>query len=671
MCINTNIRCIVTSLSPFFCSQCGAANDDLAANCFACGQSLHTPPPQKQPHILLKGRYHTVNQLGQGGMGSVYKAEDTELGNRLVAVKEMSQRGLTEQEAIEATEAFKQEAMMLAALLHPHLPRIYDHFLENGRWYLVMDFIEGQTLEDYLGKQPGQRLPLQEALEYAIQLCSVLDYLHTRQPAIIFRDLKPSNVIRTNDGQLYLVDFGIARHFKPGQARDTVAFGSPGYAAPEQYGKVQTTPAADIYSLGALLHQMLTGNDPSVTPFFFAPLSRNIGAPALQHLLKQMLDMDALNRPASATRIKQQLQQIAAQENMSRLSSPGSASLPGASATSTVTMPYQVSTATSSANLSGNQALLVRPLPPPAQPQSQQGRRVYVYRGHIDLVTKVVWSPDSQQIASASYDKTVQIWGAINGDRQQIYEGHVRSWRSSQLYALAWSPMQNRIASAGEDKIIQLWNVHLPRNPSYYNQHSESVLDVAWSPGGTRIASVGGKTLHLWNAGTCATITTYNQESTIQAVAWSSDSTHVASGNKDGTVCIYQTNKATHDNNHTTHSIHSAAVQAIAWSPDGKLLASASDDSTVRILDPATGTIDLIYKGHTRPVKTVAWSPDGTLLASAGEDETVQLWDLTGKKLFTHLDYYATIYSVAWSPDGTRIVAGDAHKLVHVWIATP
>ena len=141
-------------------------------------------------------RYRILAQIGKGGFGAVYKAEDTELGNRLVAVKEMSQQsGMSLQENLEATEAFKREALMLADLMHPNLPRIYDHFTEAGHWYLVMDFIEGETLEEYLDKANGHQLPVEEALDISIQLCNVLSYLHTRQPPIIFRDLKPSNVI--------------------------------------------------------------------------------------------------------------------------------------------------------------------------------------------------------------------------------------------------------------------------------------------------------------------------------------------------------------------------------------------------------------------------------------------------------------------------------------------
>src|SRR5205823_7485733 len=119
---------------------------------------------------------------------------------------------------------------------------------------------------------PNRRLLLSEVLNIGIQLCTVLHYLHSQQPAIVFRDLKPANIMRTSTGQLYLIDFGIARYFKPGQAKDTVALGSPGYAAPEQYGKAQTTPRADIYSLGAVLHQLLTTRDPSEAPFRFIAL---------------------------------------------------------------------------------------------------------------------------------------------------------------------------------------------------------------------------------------------------------------------------------------------------------------------------------------------------------------------------------------------------------------
>src|SRR5215472_6963537 len=135
-----------------------------------------------------------------------------------------------------------------------------------------MDFIEGQTLEEMLQQRGTPGLPVAKVLRMADELCDVLDYLHRQQPPIIYRDLKPSNVMVTPTGHLVLIDFGIARLFKPGQAHDTVAFGSPGYAAPEQHGHTQTTAQSDLFSLGVLLHQLLTGSDPSRTPFLFPPI---------------------------------------------------------------------------------------------------------------------------------------------------------------------------------------------------------------------------------------------------------------------------------------------------------------------------------------------------------------------------------------------------------------
>lgn len=191
----------------------------------------------------------------------------------------------------------------------------YDFFSEGGCWYFVMDFIEGETLEAYLYRMGG-RLPLEQVLQIGIRLSSVLGFLHTRTSLIIYRDLKPANVMLTREGHLYLIDFGIARFFKPGQAQDTAVFGTPGYTAPEQYGQAQTTPSADIYSLGATLYRLLTGQNPSETPLHFAPLHLGNQSPVadLEHLIGRMVDMDAGSRPANMRVIKQQLQQIAARQ---------------------------------------------------------------------------------------------------------------------------------------------------------------------------------------------------------------------------------------------------------------------------------------------------------------------------------------------------------------------
>ncbi|HLL78206.1 MAG TPA: serine/threonine-protein kinase [Ktedonobacteraceae bacterium] len=279
-------------------------------------------------HMLFEGRYEIVSELGSGGFGSVYKARDTLCANDLVAIKEVCLQGLTARELMDATNSFQREAELLSQLTHPSLPRLQEQILLPEQWYLVMDYIEGVTLDDYQKKLPNKRLPLSEVFTIGQQLCNVLEYLHTRQPPVVFRDLKPTNIIRAPDGKVYLIDFGIARFFKPGQVKDTIALGSLGYAAPEQYGKIQTTPRADIYALGAVLHQMLTGNDPSENPLRLARLRGKhatsdsdpssltgsmvgILMESLGKLIDSMLEMDSNKRPTSVTLVKTELHNLA------------------------------------------------------------------------------------------------------------------------------------------------------------------------------------------------------------------------------------------------------------------------------------------------------------------------------------------------------------------------
>lgn len=234
---------------------------------------------------LQNGEYQVEAILGQGGMGEVFLAShvsgmqvalkqgqadqplpenvveelDRALDHkdvpRLISGKDFPSSGGTH------TDRFLREALLLARLNHPAIPTLQDYFFEDGYWYLVMDYIPGTTLAAYIREHAP--LPPLEALNYTMQLCDVLDYLHKQSPPVIFRDLKPSNIILTPEGHLMLVDFGIARYFKEGQFNDTTDFGSLGYASPEQYQSTgQTDGRSDLYSLGVLLHEMLSGKRP-------------------------------------------------------------------------------------------------------------------------------------------------------------------------------------------------------------------------------------------------------------------------------------------------------------------------------------------------------------------------------------------------------------------------
>jgi serine/threonine protein kinase len=201
-------------------------------------------------------RFMILRTIGQGGMGAVYKAQD--LKRRTVcAIKEMSLSMVPPEDREKAVHNFKTEAQMLSSLKHPNLPSVAGYFAEGMRHFLVMEYIEGLTLDEYLLRNDA---PFSEGrvLGWARQLCNVLTYLHSQQPPIIFRDMKPGNIMLMRDGRVKLIDFGIARFFRYMGAQDTQLLGTPGYAPPEQYGKAQTDKRSDIYSLAMTLFQLMT-----------------------------------------------------------------------------------------------------------------------------------------------------------------------------------------------------------------------------------------------------------------------------------------------------------------------------------------------------------------------------------------------------------------------------
>ncbi len=259
----------------------------------------------------LQDRYEIEQVIGYGGMSTVYRGRDLRFTDtvRVVAVKEMFDVSTDPAQREEKLRHFRQEANTLAMLNHPAIPKIYDFFPANDRIYLILEFVDGKNLETVLEEKKG---PLEEnkILEWAVELCDVLAYLHSQKPKpVVFRDMKPSNIMLTGSGRLMLVDFGIAKFFQ--EDKKGTMIGTEGYSPPEQY-KGFALPGGDIYALGATLHQLLTFNDPRVEiPFtFHERLPRSINpavSPVVEGIIMRALEYDINKRWASVGQLKQEL----------------------------------------------------------------------------------------------------------------------------------------------------------------------------------------------------------------------------------------------------------------------------------------------------------------------------------------------------------------------------
>lgn len=681
----------------WYCTTCGAANESLNTQCFACAQPYVENATEIASLDMLLGRYRLLTQVGVGGFGVVYKAIDTQRSDHIVAIKQINLRGLSPQKMIEATDAFNREVQHLTPLQHPNLPRIFDHFTDPDHWYLVMEFIAGETLERYLETRRSQHaysgnrtfLPLEEIFPLACQLCDVLTYLHTRHPPIIFRDIKPANIMRTAKGHLYLIDFGIARHFKPGQDRDTTPLGSPGYAAPEQYGKAQTTPRADLYSLGALLHYLLTGEDPAETLFQFAPLPQAAGSEMqmqkLDTLIRRMVHVDSEQRPVSASAVKEELQSIArlATDSAPRIWYPPEGQTPSPSLIH--------------ATLTQESA---RQLQLQAQQQKAKGtsRRKFIIRslagGTVVIVgTTIVGSALINRFASFGLHREVFSSYAYPTTSSSIPDQQATNFpaQSQQTSnpAIAWSPDGKQAAFVSPDaSFVEVYSIASTGVLTYLTKLQDKyfpapISTLSWSPDGpdgSRIATGTTDTgIDIWFiTGSPGPMNSFplnypSSSGPLDMLAWSPDSNLLAiSGpRKPLQICVSQTGKTIFQ-----QSTPNNRIRFLSWSPDSNRIVIEKD---LPDLNSAVHSLEVWNIAAGKPIFSFAtlsglnmvkasWSPDGTTIATLGNNRQLYLWNAAdGSPITTHFITEDNYIDLIWSPDSKSIALEIANGNLRVW----
>ncbi len=353
------------SASTRFCSECGAT---------LTGALVRQATGMLPANRLLQNRYLILKKLAQGGQSAVYLVADTLDESKQYALKEMSESELSLADRKQALADFQREADMLRLLNHPALAKVYSTFVEDTKHYMVMEYVAGRNLEEVLA-EAGKPLPEAQVLAWGIAICDVLAYLHQQEPPIIYRDLKPSNVILRPDKTVKLIDFGIARFQQTGQSKDTVCLGTDGYAPIEQYSG-RTESRSDIYALGATLYHLLTNKVPAAAPTrvanvasFLPPRQLNPAlSAAMEAVILRAMEVHPTQRYADAGEMQAALEGIGRGRSATLVGASAPTQRPTTSPSITLTRPSQQMTAGASFKVAPGQDALTLSLEPALTP---------------------------------------------------------------------------------------------------------------------------------------------------------------------------------------------------------------------------------------------------------------------------------------------------------------
>jgi predicted Ser/Thr protein kinase len=547
------------------------------------------------PDTLVQGRYRIVRHLREGGMGSVYEALDTRLGNR-VALK----RAAIHEDDVR--QAFRLEARILSALRHPALPVVIDYFSEDGEDYLVMDFVDGEDFSDLLRRANGP-VPHADALRWADRLLDALSYLHER--GIVHRDIKPANLKLTREGEVVLLDFGISKGSPDWQGthRSILSGGTNGYSPFEQLMDFGTDARSDLYALGVTLYQLLTGVLPpdararakakvANRPDPVAPADRLNAAvpPAVARALERAMAHEREDRYASARELRDDLARAV-----------------GAPAP-TATIPTAPPAAIPAARPASRERA-----PAPSRPPTLRF-------GAGDRVTSAAFSPDGRLAFSAAESGAIRMWEVDGGREAGRLEGHAGA-----VHGVGVSADGRLLISGGADASVRVGEVATGRELARLAGHAAAVRGVAFSPDATVVVSgdADGRVI-VWDVTGGQGLYGIEEPGGVGVVAVSPDGRLALAAGDARTVGVWELE--------TGREVarlggHRQLVYGATFSPDSRLVLSGGGDATARVHDAETGAERIALAGHRSALRSVAFSRDGRTALSGSIGGAVRAWD--------------------------------------------